>query len=206
MSAPHTARGDLFAAVSALFVFALFTGLFLALEEQWEIAALALLAAAGLYAAGRSGLAARIQSVGAAHPRTAPAAVALALLAVIAVLHQSHFALLMLATVALYATACMGLTVQFGYAGLTNFAGAAFFGIGGYATAMLATHSGRYRLAADPADTAHPRSLHRADHDRLRDPVQDFPRSQRRSWRPPGPEGPRPGDPRLGIQPAHRIR
>jgi ABC-type branched-subunit amino acid transport system permease subunit len=142
MSAPHTARGDLFAAVSALFVFALFTGLFLALEEQWEIAALALLAAAGLYAAGRSGLAARIQSVGAAHPRTAPAAVALALLAVIAVLHQSHFALLMLATVALYATACMGLTVQFGYAGLTNFAGAAFFGIGGYATAMLATHSG----------------------------------------------------------------
>jgi ABC-type branched-subunit amino acid transport system permease subunit len=148
MKTPPTTRRDLFTALSALLLFALFTGLFLALEEQWEIALLAVLAAAGLYAAGRSGMAARIQSVGAAHPRTAPAAVALALLAVIAVLHQSHFALLMLATVALYATACMGLTVQFGYAGLTNFSGAAFFGIGGYTTAMLATHSGTPHLLA----------------------------------------------------------
>ena len=51
-----------------------------------------------------------------------------------------HFALLMLATVALYATACLGLTIQFGYAGIANFAGAAFFGIGCYSAAVLSTH------------------------------------------------------------------
>jgi len=56
-------------------------------------------------------------------------------------LHESHFALLMLATVALYATACLGLTIQFGYAGIANFAGAAFFGIGCYSAAILATHT-----------------------------------------------------------------
>lgn len=139
MSSQKTSSGDLITAVAALALFSMFTGLFLVLEVQWEIALLAVAAAAGLYVAGRSGFADRIQAVGAAHPRSAPAAVALALLIVIALLHQSHFALLMLATVALYATACMGLTVQFGYAGISNFAGAAFFGIGGYTTAMLAT-------------------------------------------------------------------
>lgn len=142
MTATGNRSGNLMTALAALVLFSVFTALFLVLEVQWEIALLAIAAAAGLYAAGRSGFADRIQAVGAANPRSAPAAVAIALLLVIAVLHQSHFALLMLATVALYATACMGLTVQFGYAGLTNFAGAAFFGIGGYTTAMLAAKTG----------------------------------------------------------------
>jgi ABC-type branched-subunit amino acid transport system permease subunit len=44
--------------------------------------------------------------------------------------------------VMLYSTACLGLTVQFGYSGVANFAGAAFFGVGSYATAVLATHTG----------------------------------------------------------------
>jgi ABC-type branched-subunit amino acid transport system permease subunit len=47
----------------------------------------------------------------------------------------------MLATVVLYVIACLGLTIQFGYAGIVNFAGAAFFGIGCYATAVLAAHT-----------------------------------------------------------------
>jgi ABC-type branched-subunit amino acid transport system permease subunit len=38
----------------------------------------------------------------------------------------------MLATAALFVTAGLGLTIQFGYAGIANFAGAAFFGIGCY--------------------------------------------------------------------------
>jgi ABC-type branched-subunit amino acid transport system permease subunit len=41
----------------------------------------------------------------------------------------------------LFSTACLGLTVQFGYAGVANFAGAAFFGIGSYATAVMASHT-----------------------------------------------------------------
>jgi ABC-type branched-subunit amino acid transport system permease subunit len=63
-------------------------------------------------------------------------------LALIAAFYDSHFILLMLCAVMLYSTACLGLTVQFGYSGVANFAGAAFFGVGSYATAVLATHTG----------------------------------------------------------------
>jgi ABC-type branched-subunit amino acid transport system permease subunit len=51
---------------------------------------------------------------------------------------DDHFLLLMLATVLILGIACLGLTIQFGYVGVVNFAGAAFFGIGGYTVAMLA--------------------------------------------------------------------
>ena len=57
------------------------------------------------------------------------------------VLREHNFALLMLCTVMLYVVAGLGLTLQFGYAGVVNFAGAAFFGIGAYAAAVLATQT-----------------------------------------------------------------
>jgi ABC-type branched-subunit amino acid transport system permease subunit len=47
----------------------------------------------------------------------------------------------MLCTVMLYVVAGLGLTLQFGQAGVVNFAGAAFFGIGAYAAAVLATRT-----------------------------------------------------------------
>jgi ABC-type branched-subunit amino acid transport system permease subunit len=116
--------------------------LFLKLEAQWEIALLALGVVVVLYAAARSGFVTRVESSADAHPRLALGSALAASLAVVAVLHDSHFALLMLATVALYATVCFGLTLQFGYAGVVNFAGAAFFGIGAYASAVFAQHTG----------------------------------------------------------------
>jgi ABC-type branched-subunit amino acid transport system permease subunit len=137
---------DRLIALGALVAFAVFAGLFLELEEQWEIAALAVIAVAAFYVAGRSGLAARIESVTAAHPRLSPLAVMVAVLLVALALYESHFALLMLATVMLYVVACLGLTVQFGYAGIVNFAGAAVFGVGGYTTAVLAAHTGTPHL------------------------------------------------------------
>jgi len=57
------------------------------------------------------------------------------------VLREHNFALLMLCTVMLYVVAGLGLTLQFGQAGVVNFAGAAFFGIGAYAAAVLATRT-----------------------------------------------------------------
>jgi ABC-type branched-subunit amino acid transport system permease subunit len=57
------------------------------------------------------------------------------------VFHNSHFALLMLATVLIYSVVCLGLNIQFGYVGIVNFAGAAFFGIGSYTAAILATYT-----------------------------------------------------------------
>jgi branched-chain amino acid transport system permease protein len=61
-------------------------------------------------------------------------------LALILLFHESHFVLLMLCAVLLYTTACLGLTVQFGFSGVSNFAGAAFFGIGAYTAGLLAVH------------------------------------------------------------------
>jgi ABC-type branched-subunit amino acid transport system permease subunit len=119
-----------------------FTVLFLEIEQQWEIAALAVAAIAGLIAFRKFGGADRMERAAAAYPRVAIALALAATATIAAALHDAHFALLMLATVALYVTVCLGLTIQFGYAGIVNFAGAAFFGIGCYATAVLTAHTG----------------------------------------------------------------
>ena len=52
---------------------------------------------------------------------------------------EDHFVLLLVLTVMLYTVATLGLNVQFGYAGVLNFAGASFFGIGAYTSAVLNT-------------------------------------------------------------------
>lgn len=65
----------------------------------------------------------------------------LAALAVVAVFHEDHFVLLMLCTVLLFAVATLGLNIQFGYAGVLNFAGASFFGVGAYTAAVLNQHT-----------------------------------------------------------------
>ena len=62
-------------------------------------------------------------------------------LIVAAVFRDDHFTLLMVATVLLYVLACLGLNIQFGYAGLLNFAGASFLGIGCYTAAVLTVHT-----------------------------------------------------------------
>ena len=66
----------------------------------------------------------------------------LALLAVGVFFHEDHFVLLLVTTVLLYSVATLGLNIQFGYAGVLNFAGASFFGIGAYTSAVLNTHTG----------------------------------------------------------------
>jgi ABC-type branched-subunit amino acid transport system permease subunit len=62
-----------------------------------------------------------------------------ALCAVAAWFHEDHFVLLLVLTVMLYTVATLGLNIQFGYAGVLNFAGASFFGIGAYTSAVLNT-------------------------------------------------------------------
>ncbi|HEY9280003.1 MAG TPA: branched-chain amino acid ABC transporter permease [Eoetvoesiella sp.] len=67
-------------------------------------------------------------------------------LCLIAAFYDNHFALLLLCTVLLYSIAGFGLNIQFGYCGILNFAGAAFFGIGSYTAAVLTTHTGTPHL------------------------------------------------------------
>jgi ABC-type branched-subunit amino acid transport system permease subunit len=62
-----------------------------------------------------------------------------ALCLVAAWFREDHFVLLLMLTVMLYTVATLGLNIQFGYAGVLNFAGASFFGIGAYTSAVLNT-------------------------------------------------------------------
>jgi ABC-type branched-subunit amino acid transport system permease subunit len=61
----------------------------------------------------------------------------IAALAMAAWFHEDHFVLLLIITVLLTSVATLGLNIQFGYAGVLNFAGASFFGIGAYTSAVL---------------------------------------------------------------------
>ena len=64
-----------------------------------------------------------------------------AALVLAAYFHEDHFVLLLVVTVMLYTVATLGLNIQFGYAGVLNFAGASFFGIGAYTSAVLNAHT-----------------------------------------------------------------
>jgi ABC-type branched-subunit amino acid transport system permease subunit len=65
-----------------------------------------------------------------------------AAIALAAFFHEDHFTLLLVITVLLYSVATLGLNIQFGYAGVLNFAGASFFGIGAYTSAVLNSYTG----------------------------------------------------------------
>jgi ABC-type branched-subunit amino acid transport system permease subunit len=65
----------------------------------------------------------------------------IAAFALAAFFHDNHFVLLLVITVVLYTVATLGLNIQFGYTGILNFAGASFFGIGAYTSAVLNAHT-----------------------------------------------------------------
>lgn len=115
-------RKGLLAAAPAVFLY-----LLLRAESEKAIAALLLLGVAGGFLAARLRLA-----------LPSPALAMAAVLAVSLALREDDFALLLLTRVLIVILACLGLNVQFGYAGVVNFAGATFFGVGGYTAAVLA--------------------------------------------------------------------
>jgi ABC-type branched-subunit amino acid transport system permease subunit len=118
--------------------------LWLFLHAESQLAVGVLMAAAGVFVviSKKLGATARVEQAAASRPGLARLWSLAAVLALIVAFHEQHFIVLMLCSVMLYTTACLGLTLQFGYAGIANFAGAAFFGIGSYTTAVLASHSG----------------------------------------------------------------
>lgn len=122
--------------------------MFLHAETQLGVAVLLAVAATAVIVSQKSGATQRIEQAAERRPGLARLWAVGGVLALIAAFYDSHFVLLMICTVLLYTTACLGLTLQFGFSGVSNFAGAAFFGIGSYATAMLATHTGIPHLLA----------------------------------------------------------
>ena len=109
----------------------------LAAERQAVIIALLAAGIAGIAGAASLGLLERVSRSFAAHENAFGGYAVLAALAVAGVFHNNHFVLLLMVTVLLYSVATLGLNVQFGYAGVVNFAGASFFGIGAYTSAVL---------------------------------------------------------------------
>jgi ABC-type branched-subunit amino acid transport system permease subunit len=113
----------------------------LAAERQTLIIALLAVGIAVVAGAARLGLVERASRSFAAHENAFGGCAVLAALAVAGYFHNNHFVLLLMVTVLLYSVATLGLNVQFGYAGVVNFAGASFFGIGAYTSAVLNTQA-----------------------------------------------------------------
>lgn len=137
---PKAAPAPAVLLVAALVV-TIYMWMFLHAESQLGVAVLLIAAGALAILGRRLGITQKVEHAAAGRPGLARGLAVAGGLALIAAFHDSHFILLMLCAVLLYSTACLGLTVQFGYSGVANFAGAAFFGIGSYATAVLAAHT-----------------------------------------------------------------
>jgi ABC-type branched-subunit amino acid transport system permease subunit len=123
-------------ALATVYVIALLTA-----ETQQLIMGLLALAIVAVVAANRLGLLAPVSRSFADREDVLGALAILAAFAVAAFFREDHFVLLLIVTVLLYTVATLGLNIQFGYAGVLNFAGASFFGIGAYTSAVLNAHT-----------------------------------------------------------------
>lgn len=136
-AAPSWLAGALLILVAAVYGYAM-----LMAEETWQVLGLLALAGLGALIGLWTGAAETIHRSWRSAETGLNGLTLAALAALILVLGEDHFALLMLTTILLYFTAALGLNIQFGYAGMVNFAGAAFFGAGAYTAAVLGAVEG----------------------------------------------------------------
>lgn len=113
----------------------------LAVEKQPIIIAVLVAGIAGVLIAAWFGVLDRVSRSFAEHDDAMGGFSVLAAVALGLYFHEDHFVLLLVITVLLYTVATLGLNIQFGYAGVLNFAGASFFGIGAYTSAVLNAHT-----------------------------------------------------------------
>lgn len=130
-----TSAAPLAVGLTAVAAVAAYFWAFLSVESN--VAVLGLLALAALAAIFSRKIAPSLDRAMDEHDCAMHGAILAALLVLIALFAEDHFPLLMFSTTLLYMTAALGLNIQFGYAGIVNFAGAAFFGIGSYTSAVL---------------------------------------------------------------------
>ena len=135
------AKGSLLPGVAAVALATAYLIALLAVEKQVLIIGLLALAIAAILAANWLGWLAPVSRSFADREEALGAMAIAAAFAVAAFFHDDHFVLLLVCTVLLYTVATLGLNIQFGYAGVLNFAGASFFGIGAYTSAVLNAHT-----------------------------------------------------------------
>ncbi len=143
-------RSPLLPGIAALVLVTAYVIVLLAAERQAFIIALLALAILAVVAAKWLGL---LESVGRSFAEREDALVGLAIVGAIATaawFYDNHFVLLLGNSVLLYAVATLGLNLQFGYAGVLNFAGASFFGIGAYTSSVLLAHTAVPHLVVLP--------------------------------------------------------
>jgi len=128
---------SLWPGVIALAIATIYLIALLAAEQQRLILTLLIAGIAAVVVAAWLGLLESVSGSFADHEDGLGGCAIVAALAVAAFFHDNHFVLLLVNTVLLYSVATLGLNVQFGYAGVLNFAGASFFGIGAYTSAVL---------------------------------------------------------------------
>jgi ABC-type branched-subunit amino acid transport system permease subunit len=114
---------------------------FLGAESERALGALLLVAAAAVMLAARYGIADKVRRSIGANERLFDVAVVAAVLVAALWFHEEHFVILMMTTALLLMVAALGLTIQFGYCGVVNFAGAAFLGIGCYTAGVLTKYT-----------------------------------------------------------------
>src|SRR5262245_757284 len=134
-------RSPLLPGLAALMIITAYLIALLAVERQTVIIALLGLAILAVLAARWLGL---LEAAARSFIEREDALGGLAICAALVVaiwFYDDHFVLLLLNTVLLYAVATLGLNLQFGYAGVLNFAGASFFGIGAYTSSVLLAHT-----------------------------------------------------------------
>jgi ABC-type branched-subunit amino acid transport system permease subunit len=128
-------------ALAFLAVATLYGIVFLGAESERAVAALLVLAAGTIVVGARLGLVDRVRASVGGNERTFELAAVAGVLAAALWFHEEHFVILMMTTALLLMVAALGLTIQFGYAGVLNFAGAAFLGIGCYTTAVVTQYT-----------------------------------------------------------------
>src|SRR5438309_9241688 len=135
------AHGALWPGLVALAAATLYLIALLAAENQALIISLLAAGIAAVLAAARLRLLDHASRSFADHEDVLGGFAILAAVALAIFFHEDHFVLLLVTTVLLTTVATLGLNIQFGYAGVVNFAGASFFGIGAYTSAVLNAHT-----------------------------------------------------------------
>ncbi len=138
MTATVKSKMHLLAAITSVFIY---LWALLHAESQLAVGALLVLVVVAMMGLRKLNWAEPLGAAANASPRLLGVGCTVGVLALAVAFYDIHFALLLLCTVLLYSVVCLGLNLQFGYVGVVNFAGAAFFGIGSYTAATLATHT-----------------------------------------------------------------
>jgi ABC-type branched-subunit amino acid transport system permease subunit len=136
MSAPSPLPALVWAAIATLYGI-----VFLGAESEREVGALLAFAAIAIVLGARLRLVDKIRASIASNERAFDLAALAGVLVAALWFHEEHFVILMMTTALLLMIAALGLTIQFGYAGVVNFAGAAFLGVGCYTAGVITKYT-----------------------------------------------------------------